>query len=84
MISCAELGGRSVRVEIKRRSEPKRIFAEEPPDVLVVVSGAVVVEAGFRVRFARRLLEWIHHRGRRLAGGVVRIGVHNRAGCSAR
>src|SRR5882762_2131792 len=57
-----------VHVDIKidvAASKASRVFAEESANALVVVSGAVVIEARFGVRFARSVPERIDQRASR-------------------
>src|SRR5258705_3857525 len=68
----------NITVEIWPRVEAPGIFAEEPASRWVVVSGAIVIEAGFGVRFAGCILEWIHKRAsrsRQFAEGIVGVGI---------
>src|SRR6267142_79010 len=70
----------NITVEIWPRVEAPGIFAEEPASRWVVVSGAIVIEAGFGVRFAGCILEWIHKRAsrsRQFAEGIVGVGIRD-------
>lgn len=54
---------------------------ERPPASGIVVSGAIVIEAGFGVRFAPSVLERVHERaggGSLFAERIERIGLRER------
>ena len=66
--------------------EPQRVFAEEAPGALVVVSGAIVIQARFGVELAPRVLKWISQRAGGIglfAKGIERAGLYERTGAAA-
>jgi len=66
-----------ISVEIDAAIERDRVFAEEPARVGIVVSGPVVIQPGFRVELAGRVLQRIGERASgsgQLSEGVVGIG----------
>lgn len=71
-----------ITIEINARRETNRVFADEPPDGLVVISSAVIVEAGFRVKFAASILERVRERAAgvgQLAEGIIGVRLRYRA-----
>src|SRR6266567_3661829 len=48
-----------IQIKILSAVEADRVLADEPACRRIVVSGAVVIQASFGVRFAGRVLEWI-------------------------
>src|SRR5438309_2467784 len=56
----------SVWVEVDSTAKGDGVFTQEPSRALIVVSGAIVIQASFRVRFPRGVAEWIHQRARRV------------------
>ena len=71
-----------VVVEVDSAPEADRVLADEPSGSWVVVSGAVVIETGFRVGLAPCVLEWVPERARKVrdvAEGIVGVGVRDRS-----
>src|SRR6266513_2941511 len=71
-----------IEIEVDSGSEIDRIFAKESSRAWVVVSGPIVVQSRFRVRFAGGVLERIRQRsGRRglFAERIEGIGLGKRA-----
>src|SRR5690242_12392249 len=75
-----------VSVEVVSTAESDGIFRNEPAGGWVVVSGPVIVEAGFRVEFTPRVLERVGERagtGGLLTEGVERVRLCQCTGCVA-
>jgi hypothetical protein len=63
--------------------ESDRVFAHEPTGVLVVVSGAVIIQAGLRIKFASgiaKAVDQIAGRGDKVPEAVISVGVRQSAG----
>ncbi len=63
-----------IRVEVDTTSELNWILTDESAGLWIVISGAVVVEAGFRVELSSRVTEIVHNAARSgddVAKGIV-------------